>query len=384
MEKNLNIEAKDLQISFVDIFEFIKESWALLISAGLVGVVLGLGSWLAFADYKADLLIQNNGRFSIASWRNAQNILPKLAIAILEKKEVPDNQIDIFKKMSEPIWWSKNVQINYAITKGDSKNFAAISKDLDNLASTIASFNFSAKAPSASKALDDVRSLVQFIENSKVYIDIINLLETYEIKTLFVNAEIQQKISENEIHMAYLEKRVIHLQQLQKSYPDNPKITQQIQQMVDSKDASAKYLPLSTQIIGSKNDVAMTNENLKRLNDELSRIKMIKVFLDAATLIKSGRYDGLTILKDLLALEEKLRSATARNDVIALYSLDTIRAELLKIKAESLSRSQFNTIPTVSRTGMLKSLLAGFCLTFFAMLALLLGRKLFTFHPRLT
>lgn len=158
---------------------------------------------------------------------------------MLEKKAVPENQVPLYRKISSPAWWNKNVQFNYALTKSETKNLAAVGKDLDAAATPIISLGISASAPSEEMVLQDVRSVAQFIVNAASYIAIKNLINDYETKSISQFAEIQQKISATEIEIGYLEEHATHLAQLQKSYPNSSGVTQQIQQMVDSKDASS-------------------------------------------------------------------------------------------------------------------------------------------------
>ena len=68
---NVNVPSEsETEISLADIVQFIQESWKLLLGAGIAGAVLGLGGWFAFANYKAELLLQNNGGFDIISYRS--------------------------------------------------------------------------------------------------------------------------------------------------------------------------------------------------------------------------------------------------------------------------------------------------------------------------
>lgn len=376
MENSQPLETHEQEISLADIVGFIQESWKLLLGAGILGALLGLGGWFAFANYKAELLLQNNGGFDIISWRSTEKILPNLAAEMLEKKAVPDNQVPLYRKISSPAWWGKNVQVNYALTKSETKNLAAVGKDLDAAATTIISFGISASAPSEEKALNEVRGVAQFISNAASYIAIKNLINDYETKSLSQFAEIQQKISATEIEIGYFQERATHLAQLQKSYPSSSGVTQQIQQMVDAKDASSKFLPLTTQIIGVKNDIAAGHESLKRLNDQLNQARTYKVFLEGAAPLMAGRYDGVTMVKDFLAVEEGMRAKTPPGDIKALQNLDAIRAQFLNIEVNFRNRLLQNTAPTVGKSGsMVKNVAIGSLIAGFLMLAFILGRK---------
>lgn len=88
-----------------------------------------------------------------------------------------------------------------------------------------------------------------------------------------------------------------------------------------------------------------------------------------------GRYHGLALVKDFLALEEKMRAMTPPQDIKLLQSLDTIRTQLLNIEVSFLMGLQQNTAPTATKTGMLKVTAGGVFGEGFAMLIFLLSRK---------
>lgn len=173
------------------------------------------------------------------SWRTIEKVLPNLASEMLEKKAVPDNQIALYKEISRPTWWSKNVQVNFALIKISTK-------ELDSAKNSILSFTITASAPSEAKALNNVREVVEFLGNSAAYIALKNLLNDYESKSLTQVASVQQKISAIEIELAYLRERAKNLELLQKRFRSPANIAQS---MLDLNGAGAKYLPLSTQII---------------------------------------------------------------------------------------------------------------------------------------
>jgi hypothetical protein len=361
------------ELSLVDIVEFVQESWKQLVLAGVVGAMLGFGGWYFLGTYKAELLIQNNGGFDIISWHSTEKILPSLAAEMLEKKAVPENQRDLYRAMSAPSWWTKNVVANYAITKKEAKNLAALSKDLDSAASSILSFAVYTNAASEVKAIENATQVASFLSNGSAYLAIKNLMNYYEGKSINQVASVHQKISATEIELAYLKERAKNLEALQKRFPGSVNAAQQV---VDPKDAGAKYLPLTTQIIAVNSDINANKESLERLNDELNQVKTYKVFLDAAQPLVSNRYDGLTLIREFLLVEEKLRAKIPKEDVKAMQNSDQMRSQFTSIKLNFKNRLQVNTAPTAQKTGMLKITATGIAIAGFLMLAYLLGRKL--------
>jgi hypothetical protein len=361
------------EISLADIVEFIQESWKLLLAAAFIGAILGFGNWYFLGTYKAELLIQNYGGFNIISWRSTEKILPSLAAEMIEKKAVPENQRDLYRAMSASSWWTKNVVANYAITKKEAKDLAALSKDLDSAAASILSFAVYTNAASEVKAIENATQVASFLSNGSAYLAIKNLMNDYEGKSITQVASVQQKISATEIELAYLKERAKNLEALQKRFPGSVNVAQQV---VDPKDAGAKYLPLTTQIIAVNSDINANKEDLERLNDQLNQVKTYKVFLDAAQNLVSNRYDGLALTREFLQVEEQLRAKVPKGDVKALQNLDQIRSQFIRIELSFKNRLHVIKAPTATKAGMLKSTAAGIVIAAFLMLAYLLGRKL--------
>ena len=362
-----------IDISIIDVIEFIQASWKLLLCAGVVGAVLGMASWVISPSYKAELILQNNDSFNITSWRYVEKIFPALASEMLEKKLVPDDQIALFKKITSPIWWSKNVQVNFALTKNEAKDLIAMTRDSKIPSTSILSFSIIISAPSEAKALDEIRDVVKLIRNGGAYIDVRKLLNDYETMSLVQWASIQEKISASQIELAYLKERAKNLEFLKKSYPSTTHLSDQF--LIEPKDSGAKFLPLSAQIIGINNEIYATKEGLERLNDQLNKIKIHKVYLEGAAPLIAGRYDGIAMIKDLLAFEERLRAKTAPGNIKALHSLDAIRNQLLNIEVKYSNNLSQNISPTiVKNSDMSKNAMFGFLIISFAMLAILLLR----------
>ncbi|QWD76399.1 hypothetical protein ICV32_01630 [Polynucleobacter sp. MWH-UH24A] len=363
----------ETEISLVDIFKFIQETWKLLLGAGIVGAFLGLGGSLAFPKYTAGIILQNNGSFDIRSWRSMENLFPILAAEMLNRKVVPENQVAIFKRISSPTWFKQNVRVNYLLSKTDGKELPVSSKNLESVSDTIQSFVITSTASSEAKALNEASEVTRFISNGATYIAIKDLLLGFERKSVLDQASVQAQISATEIEIAYLSERAKNLELLQKSYPNSTSV---IQQLVDPKDSGAKYLPLTTQIIAIKSDIIAKNQALKHLNDELSEIKIYQAFLDEISPQLTNRFDGIAMLKILMASEENLRAKSAPEDIKAFKVLDGIQLQLKIIKVKFGNSLYVNNSSSVNKSGnTLKNIVGGSFITGFLMLAFLLGNR---------
>jgi hypothetical protein len=364
------------EISLADIVEFIQESWKQLVFAGIAGAILGFGGWYFLGIYKAELILLNNTNtygLDLVTWRTLQKSLPSLANQRLADKKLSPEQIGLYQQMREPIWWSKNVISTYAISKADTKDLAAISKDLDSASTTILSLNILASANSKEGSLENVRLASVFLKTGGAFLQVKSLLNGYEGEVIGTVAKIQSQITSAEIEQAYLRDRAKSLEDLHKRFPGSANVGQQF---VDLKDSGAKYLPITTQIIAVKNDINQNKEKLVRLNDHLNQIALFKTFLTEAVPMAEQELDGILLSKSLLTIEEKLRKNLAPGDIISRQALDQLRAQLLTIEARFAKGLEANIAPITKKTGMLKTTAAGIAITGFLMLAFLLGRKI--------
>jgi hypothetical protein len=264
---------------------------------------------------------------------------------------------------------------SYAISKADTKDLAAISKDLDAASTTILSFSITAVGPSKEKSIENVRAAANFLRTGSAYLQLRNILNSYETETIFAVAELQKLITSTEIEMGYQTQRAKSLEDLHKRFPvgGNPS-----NQIVDTKDSGAKYLPLPTQIIAVNNDINQSKENLQRYKDRLAQIALIKTFIELANPLLDKDFDGLVLDGKLLAIEAQLRSKLAKEDFKKLEALDQLRAKLLLVQARFTKGLEANIAPTAIKKGMIISTAGGFAGAFFLMLLLLLAQQVWS------
>jgi hypothetical protein len=366
----------EAEISLADIVEFIQESWKRLVLAGIAGAVLGFCSWYFLGSYKAGIILSNNDSpyaLGLVTWRTLQNSLPSLAGQFITQDNLAPERKDIYGAMSDPQWWVKNVALSYVISKADAKDLAMISKDLDSAATTILSFTINAGGQTEERALDNVRFASQFFKSGGAYLQLKTLLNGYESQTIATVAEIQSKLTQNQVNQKYYQERIKTLEDLLKRFPNRSSINTQL---IDSKETGAKYLPVENQLIAANNDLNQSKEAVSRLNDELMRIKLMKQFLDQAIPLFENQADGILLTRIFLTIEEKLRKDLAADDHKGRQSLDQLRAQLLTIETRFVKALEAGTAQIAKKTGMLKTTAAGIAIAGFLMLAFLLGRKL--------
>ena len=369
----------EAEISLADIIGFIQESWKQLVIAGIVGAVLGFGSWHFLGSYKAELILLNYTNtntntigLDLLTWRTLQQSLPSLASQIIQDNLAPE-QKDIYRTMSDPQWWAKSVVPSYAISKADTKDLAMISKDLDSAVTRILSFTINAGGQTKESALNHVRLASQFFRSGGAYLQLKTLLNGYESETIGTVAEIQNKLTQTQVDQRYYQERIKTLEDLLKRFPNRSSVNTQL---IDSKESGSKYLPVENQLIAANNDLNQSKEVVSRLNDRLVQIKLMKQFLDQAIPLSENQTDGILLTRTFLTIEEKLRKDLAADDLKGRLALDQLRAQLLTIEVRFVKSLEAGTARIAKKTGMLKTTAAGIAIAGFLMLALLLGRKL--------
>ncbi|MBU3607784.1 hypothetical protein [Polynucleobacter nymphae] len=361
------------EISLIDIVNFVQESWKKLLAASIVGAVLGLTGWFFLGSYQAEYVLFNINSVDLISWKNLQKSLPNLAAQVVEENKIPQDQAAVYKTMAQEQWWQKNVAPAYALSKADTKDLGAISKDLDAASTTILSLTITAAGSSKEKAIDNVRNASQFLRSGGAYLQLHSLLNGYESQTISEVANLQQKITTTQIEMGYQQERAKSLEDLHKRFPGGVNVNGQV---VDPKDSGAKYMPISTQIIAVNNDINASKESLARLSKRLEQIAIIKTFIDQAIPLQDQTFDGLALNEQLLAIESALRSKLAKGDSNGQALLDQLRAQLLSIQVRFTKGLEANTAPVATKKGMIKTTAGGLAAAFFLMLLALLGQQL--------
>ena len=387
MSVDVRPESPDSEISLLDIVNFLRSAWKKLAIAALVGAVLGLSSWYILGSYQAEYVLLNNNNnnsyaLDLVSWKMLQKSLPNVAAQIVEEGTVPKDQENLYRAMSSPDWWQKNIIPSYALSKADTKDLAGVSKDLtDSASTTILSLTVTAQGSTKANSLENVRAAAKFLRTGGAYLQIRNILNGYESETVSTVADIRKKITSTEIDLGYQQLRVKNLEDLHKRFPGSANVGQQV---VDAKDSGAKYLPLTTQIIAANSDINQSKEDLVRLHDRLAQIEVLKNFLEEVRPLVEKTPDGLDLVGQLLLIEKALQAKVVKGDARQQEVLDQLHAQLSQIKARFTMGLEGNTTPTVSgKKGMVKSTVGGLAGLFFLTLFVLLGQRVWLSIQRL-
>lgn len=371
-------QENETEISLIDIINFLTDSWKKFAIAGVLGAVLGFSGWFFLGSYQAEYVLLNNNNnndsfaLDLVSWKTIQKGLPNLAAQIEDEGKAPEGQDRLYRVLANEQWWQKNVAPNYAISKADTKDLAAISKDLDFASTTILSLTLKAEGPTKERSIENVRAVAKFLRTGSAYLQIRNILNSYESETISTVADLQKKITTTEIEMNYQVQRAKSLEDLHKRFPGGSSGGNQV---VDPKDSGAKYLPLATQIIAVNSDINQSKETLQRLRDRLAQIGLMKIFVDQAIPLAEKTYDGLVLDAQLLEVESAMRVKLAKDDFKQQEALDQLRGQLLLIQARFTKGLEGNTAPTANKNGKIKSAAGGLVGALFLMLLVLLYQR---------
>ena len=372
------LENTESEISLLDIIDFVQSAWKKLAIAAVVGAILGLAYWFLLVGYTAQLVLLNNNNnnnsyaLDIVSWRTVQKSLPNLAAQIVVEGGLKDQELSQYRTMSDELWWQKNVLPTYALSKADTKDLAAIGKDLDGAATTILSLTINSGGATEQKSVEAVKLSGDFLRSGSAYLQLRGLINGYESNATAQVAEINRRITSAKIDLQFLNSRVQNLEELRKRFPQNTTASSQV---VDAKDSGAKYLPITIQIIAVNNDINGNKELLDRMQIKLAQIGIINNFLSQALPLMEQSRDGLMFAKQLLDINSVMLQKVSPNDPSALEALQGLRSEIVSIQNRFTKSLEANSAPTSKKRGMIKSAASGLAVAFFLALMVLLGQR---------
>jgi hypothetical protein len=355
-----NFLQPETEISLGEIFAFFIDNWKKIALGGLLGALLGVIGWFIFADYKAELVVNNTNKgIDFVSWRSLSKNFPGLASDLVTKGNITPIDAELYKELSDSKWWSKNVLPTYTISKSDAKDLAGISKELqDSSGTSITNLIITYSSPDKQMAVNNVEKVNQFIRSASTYLTLKEVLNGYESQTLALDAEVQQKITAAQVDLQYLSGKAKSLEELRQRFPAN--VGANIQNIIDPKDAAAKYLPISTQLVAINSDIYDTKESLSRLSDNLMRNVIIKQFVaQALPLMNSGNKDGLLLVDQLIKVQESIRSTIQPSDIKNINTVNGILADLISTKTRFSKFLESFLAPTAVKPSLLLPTISG-------------------------
>ena len=363
--------SSEMEISLIDIVNFLQSAWKKLVIAAVVGAALGLGGWFFLASYQAEIVLVNNGGVDLVGLRSLQKSLPHLADQIIDESKVPQGQESLYRTLANPDWWQKNLLPTYGMSKADTKDLASIT-GLESAGTSIVSLTITAGGSAKDKSIDNALGAKNFLLQGAAYLAVKSLLSSQEATLTGADADIAKKMNATQVELGYQQERLKSLEALARRFPNESKV---ISQVVDPKDSGAKYMPISTQIIAANTDINGSKESLERLKDAQTQTAVLRSWVGQAAPIVEASYDGLVLIKQLLEQESQLRATLDLKDPKSLAFVDGLRSTLISMNVRFTKGLEMNTAPVSTKKGMIKTTAGGLAAALFLMLLALLGQR---------
>lgn len=361
-------DAED-EINLLEILQFFISHIRTLGLGAFGGLLLAVVGWFGLVQYKAELTLVNQGAISFIDWKSLSKSLPQLADQMIAGGQVNAADSEQYKAMRSPQWWSGNVKPTFSLSKADTKELAAMSKQMTEAGGDrILSFALTAKAGSREQAQANVEVAARFMQQGGSYLEIQSLINGYETRLLTAGSELASRISKVQVELKYQQERVRNLERLRERFPGNTASVSQ--QVVDVSDANAKFMPISTQLVAVKTDINNNEEQLRRMQDELERLNLIQDFVAKARPMLDTQFNGLLLADQMLAIEKELRERSDREDINQQQALNTLQAELISVRTKYSKGLESRLAPTsVKATGVVPLAAIGLMLGFMLAIA---------------
>lgn len=320
-EQRPESDSDELNISLVDVVQFVRCYYRSVLTLGAVGLVCGVAVTFILGNYTATVSLQNLSGIDLPGLKYLQSTLPKLEQENQEKQEDKGSAY-----LSSEQFWAQSIKPIILVGKTDGKDLLDPSS-LKSAGSSIASLQFTAKGRSEAAAEKRIDEITKAFINGSAYIGTRDLLRGYELKIITTDSNLNKKIGSAEVELAYVERRIRNLTVLKNQYPV---ISTAPLQVVDAKDSGAKYLPIPTQIVAATTDANNLKESLARYRDEENQLKVFTQFVEKAKpLIENGRKDG-NLLSALFEVTNQIDQNT--QDAIQKIAVEDIRVALTTIQ----------------------------------------------------
>ena len=276
-----------------------------------------------------------------------QKSLPELAKRMVELKKTKPDEEQLYKRLSEPKWWEKNVEPNYALSKSDQKNLAAVGREFEGSAgSTILFFTLSDSAADKETAEKDLATSINFMRTASTYWALRSLIRTIDASVSNTEAQLLKAIGSGEIEIEYLLQKAQGYESLRKRYPNGA--SDNTRQIVEVKEGGAKYLPLDTQLVAVNAEILSLRESVTRMRDKLTQDALTKEFLQQALPNLEKGADGLVLGNDLLEIISRLRAKLAPKDRLLLQALNELESDISSIVLRFDKGLQVSVAPKAS------------------------------------
>ena len=312
-------------ISLLDIVQFIKASYKIILLLGLCGFLIAIMFTYVLGLYTASIALQNYAQMDIPRIKYLQSALPRLA----QEESVKGNATNFG---SEGLWQSA-IKVKSLVGKSDAKDLldpASLKSDRFN----IYAIEILGTANTKQLAEERAQEISSYFISGTIFIDLRDLVRQYELNVTATNAKLATKILNAEVELSYIDRRIKSLTELKNQYPASVTGQTNSLQLIDAKDSGAKYLPILTQIIAATADHNNQNELLLRYKEGAAQMRIYGSFVEKAKpFMDKGLKDPELIANLLDIVSRESKEVNANFEKVALA---TIESDLKKIMAFKL------------------------------------------------
>ena len=330
------------EISLRDIFDFLAGEWKSLLLAAISVMFLAVGGSFLFGGYTVSGLIINanpsnpsnssnpsNEAFDFVKWKYLQKALPDLAAELVQSIRVKPGDQDQFKQMSRTEWWDKNVVPVFALSKNDSKLLGSISKELqDSSGSLIQYLVVDSSGSTKDGAEKNLATSIEFVRSGSAYLALKGLVLNIDATTARAESDLRKQLLAAEVEMKFLEQKARNLEVLRKRFPGNAVGVGLGGQVLDPKDAGAKYFPIDVQLVAVNSDIYSLEEALARRKNTQVQHKVMRNFLESAVPAVAQMTEGSVLGGELLRLASELRKKLGPDDLIQQQALAGLESSI--------------------------------------------------------
>ncbi len=368
----------DDEIDLLALLGFLVDNAWRIALGGAIGVCLAVACWFGLVQYQAQIILvnqgtsnqgtsnqgtsnqgtsnqgtsnqgtSNQGAISFIGWKTLSKSLPSLAEQWLDKNKVAPPDQAQFKRMSQDRWWQQNVKPTLSLSKADTKELAAMSKQMtESGGDNILNFVITAKSGTQQEAAANASIAVRFMQQGVAYLSLQTLVSGYETTVLNTGPDLAKRIVQTRIELKYQQERARNLERLRDRFPGNTGVVNQ--QVVDLTDSNAKYMPISTQLVAVQTEINTNLEQLERMKDQLARTQVLEAFVAQAKPLVAQEFNGLALADQLLAIEKTLRGQADPQDINTLQALNALLADIVTQKTFFSKGLEVRLAPTVEK-----------------------------------
>lgn len=367
----------ETEISIVNIIQFLAEYRNLLIAGTVIGCLAAASISFLSGKYGVTATLSNSRNIVDTTTEvgidylmvnRIRKELPRLADKLVKQEKT--NTDSYLIQLSNEKWWGNNIKPVFSFTKEDSKELFGATKALQEGENTkVRAINVTVTGASKEQALANLSTATSFIRNGAAYLELKDFITGYQIQLSNSESVITRDLLALEIESKYQNAHLASLEALKAKFPGSQ--NQISSQVVDLKDSSAKYLPLSTQLVAANRDNNMLKEQLTRLHDKKEQNAMLGKFLSQAVPVIGRNLYGLSALAEIAQIESSLRKEVKHTDLNARAVLDLVKLNLTIISTRYNVGLEQPALIDTKKPGYLKNVAIGLFAGFF--LALLIS-----------